>query len=441
MKTHALALLFLGIAAAQPSLLGKGHGHLHRLGYGDGRAVSVVDSSADSERDIPEVVVFVDEQGNPLETTSQVLRIVPGPGDGGQSGGLGGHHGSGHGHGHGHGQGQGQQEQQHPAIAPPHREPQPQPEQEEGGRIDPPSNPITDNNNNPPRPVLPAPGTPLPLVLPQSTNSSLPGVTYSPYNADGTCRAAADIYSDFQSLSSLYSLVRIYGVDCNQVASILPAAASISARVFLGIFNLDDLDSQIATLVSAVTTYGSWSQIDTISVGNELVNNGQATADQVISAVSAARTSLRSAGYTGPVVTVDTFTAVIANPLLCDASDYCAMNIHAFFDPNTPAPQAGNFVLRQVANVREVLADPAQRIVVTESGWPWQGNANGLAVPGRENQLVAVQAIVDAYAEGGIMGIWCFLRRLMIIGNGRRRIRFMRSSFGGCISVAWDELR
>ncbi|KAK3689783.1 cell wall glucanase, partial [Podospora appendiculata] len=328
------------------------------------RRVSVVDNSADAERNIPEVVVFVDEQGNPLETTSQVLRIVPGQGGGG-------------------------------------RKLQPQPEKE-GGKMDPPSNPIPDNNNNnpslnPPPPILPAPNTPLPLVLPQSVNSSLPGVTYSPYNADGTCRAAADIYSDFQLLTSLYSLVRIYGVDCNQVASILPAASSISARLFLGIFNLDDLDTQIVTLVSAVLTYGSWSQIDTISVGNELVNNGQATADQVIAAVSAARTSLRNAGYTGPVVTVDTFTAVIANPLLCDASDYCAMNIHAFFDPNTPAPQAGNFVLRQVANVREVLADPAQRVVVTESGWPWQGNANGLAVPGRENQLIAVQSIVDAY--------------------------------------------
>ncbi|KAK3346670.1 glycoside hydrolase superfamily [Lasiosphaeria hispida] len=179
--------------------------------------------------------------------------------------------------------------------------------------------------------------------------------------------------------------------------------------MFLGIFNLDGLDEQVATLVQAVNaSAGGWALVDTVSVGNELVNNGQATARQVVDAVAAARASLRSAGYLGPVVTVDTFLAVERFPVLCDASDYCAVNVHPFFDGSTAAAQAGQFVLRKVADVREVLLDSGKKVVVTESGWPWQGNTNGLAVPGRQNQKMAVQSIVDVYGATNPGGLILF---------------------------------
>jgi exo-beta-1,3-glucanase (GH17 family) len=177
------------------------------------------------------------------------------------------------------------------------------------------------------------------------------------------------------------------------------AARATGVQLFLGIFNLDGLDDQIRTLVDAVYTYADWSVVESISVGNELVNNGQATAQQVINAVHAARESLRRAGYTGPVVTVDTFIAVLNNPSLCDSSDFCAMNIHPFFDPNTPASAAGTFLANQVGRVRQQLANPNQRIVVTETGWPWQGSANGAAVPGKENQQTALESIRSVFAN------------------------------------------
>ncbi|KAK3321669.1 cell wall glucanase [Apodospora peruviana] len=229
------------------------------------------------------------------------------------------------------------------------------------------------------------------------------GVTYSPYNSDGTCKTAAQVFADIQQLEGGYSMIRIYGTDCDQIANVMTAADAIGASVFLGIFDIDDLEAQIAALVDAVLNHGGWSLVDTVSVGNELVNNGQATPDQVMDAVTAARAVLRVKGYAGPVVTVDTFIAVQQHPVLCDASDYCAMNVHAFFDPNTSADQAGNFVLRQVANVREVLADRTQRVVVTEAGWPTQGNANDKAVPGKQNQLTATKSIVSEF--GGQEGL------------------------------------
>lgn len=233
-----------------------------------------------------------------------------------------------------------------------------------------------------------------------STTAGLPGVAYSPFDAYGTCKAWSHVVSDFQTIATQYGLVRIYGVDCGQVAMAVSAAKSTGLKLFLGIFNLDNLEKQTSELVDAVSAYGDWSVVETVSVGNELVDKGQATVQQVINAVAATRRSLRSAGFYGPVVTVDTVLAVLRNPWLCDYSDFCAVNIHPFFDPSTPATAAGDYVRNQMAAVRKVLRNPSQRIVVTETGWPWQGCANGAAVPGKQNQRTAIASIKTVFGAG-----------------------------------------
>ncbi|KAK3388546.1 glycoside hydrolase superfamily [Sordaria brevicollis] len=256
-----------------------------------------------------------------------------------------------------------------------------------------------------------------PGFLPQR----LPGVTYAPYDLSG-CRSPSNIASDFRKISKtgLYSSVRIYGVDCSQVLHTLRAASSVSPplKLFLGIFNLSDLTSQITTLVRDIQTFASNpgngkpkmtveqvfdTMIDTISVGNELVNNGQATPAQVLSAVRRVREALRREGYTGPVVTVDTFVAVLKHPQLCASpdTDYCAVNLHPFFDPHTDATKAANFVKRQNGNGGiQQQKEKQKRLVITETGWPTQGNANNKAVPGRAEQKKVVEGVRKIWQEG-----------------------------------------
>jgi exo-beta-1,3-glucanase (GH17 family) len=168
-------------------------------------------------------------------------------------------------------------------------------------------------------------------------------------------------------------------------------------KVFQGIFNIGDLDNAVNTIVAAVG--GDWSVIHTVSVGNELVNGGQASVGTVTAAVANARSKLRAAGYTGPVVTTDTLVATLANPALCDASDYCAVNSHPFFDPNTSAENAGAFLTREIANLKSKLANSNQQIMITETGWPSKGDANGQAVPSSENQSKAIASIKAAFSS------------------------------------------
>lgn len=222
-------------------------------------------------------------------------------------------------------------------------------------------------------------------------------VAYAPYNEDGGCKSAKQVMADFGVIAQDHGMVRVYGVDCDQIPAVYAAAKANGLKVMYGIFSIDNLGDQIATLTAGVQS--DWSDVDTVSVGNELVNNGQATTQQMLDALASARQLLSASGWTGPVVTVDTFVAALAHPELCSSSDYCAVNIHPFFDPNTPAEKAGTFVLNMVKALRDKLGDPTARVRVTESGWPWQGSANSLAVPGVDQQEAAVSSIRAAFAS------------------------------------------
>lgn len=229
------------------------------------------------------------------------------------------------------------------------------------------------------------------------------GLTYSPYNSDGTCKTADQVLKDFGGFGSGYSTVRTYGIDCNTVSTVVAAAKAHGMKVFQGIFDISDIAGSVKEIVSAVN--GDWSTIHTISVGNELVNSGKSSASAVVDAMSTARTQLRAAGYNGPVVTCDTLVATLANPSLCDNADYCAVNSHPFFDPNTDATNAGTFLTKSIESLKAKLANSSQTVVITETGWPSKGNTNGLAIPSSSNQQTAIAAIKSAFqsAPDGVM--------------------------------------
>lgn len=120
------------------------------------------------------------------------------------------------------------------------------------------------------------------------------------------------------------------------------AATKGSVKLFLGIFDINSIQSEVQAISSAVN--GNWGLVNTVNIGNELVNAGTASAGQITAAIGTARAALKTAGYNGPVVTVDTMVAMKNNPSLCTASDFCAINCHAFFDGNVLPDGAGDFV-------------------------------------------------------------------------------------------------
>ena len=226
--------------------------------------------------------------------------------------------------------------------------------------------------------------------------SDLFGISYAPYKADHSCKSAQDIMDDFQRIKGEYSLVRIYGTDCDQVPNVYSAAKKIGVKLMMGIWDINDVPNEASKIADSLK--GDWDMVHSVGVGNELVNNGEASAQDVVGAVSQARKALRNAGYEGPVVTVDTFLAAQSHPELCEESDYCAINAHAFFDSTMAAKDAGKWLQNTVGQVKSSLSKP-MKVVVTETGWPTKGTSNGMAVPGLENQKAALQSIRKAFAD------------------------------------------
>lgn len=248
-------------------------------------------------------------------------------------------------------------------------------------------------------PVVEA-SSPTPPVLPPSSKEPRfsRGISYSPYNADGTCKSVSQVANDMELVAG-FSVIRLYGTDCDQISSVLKAIAGRGISLFLGIFDLTQLPVDCKNIVDAAE--GNWSMINTISVGNELVNNGKASVGEVTAAIQLVRSTLKASGYDGPVITVDTMIVMKANPQLCQASDFCAINCHAFFDGNVSAEGAGHFVRDWAQQVSE--ATGGRSVVIAETGWPTQGNNNNKAVPSLENQNIAIRSIRRLFPENLIL--------------------------------------
>lgn len=280
-----------------------------------------------------------------------------------------------------------------------------------------PPSPPSENPNPPPAPgstqAPPPPSAPYPPPDPSSppppasssssgsdgdTGSFGYGLSYSPYGDDGSCKNQDQVNADFEAFSG-YGFVRSYGTDCDQVNTMLNAATSKGMKMIAGVYDIADVTSETQALIDVGKN--NWDAIDTVVVGNEAVTNGMASVDQVVSAVNQARSMLQAAGYNGRVVTVDTSAQIIDNPQLCQVSDFAAANCHAFFNADLTPDQAGSWVKEQAQRVKDACG--GRDTMITESGWPTNGDTNGLAVPSQENQRIAIDSLKSAFSDNIVL--------------------------------------
>ncbi|KAL8898945.1 MAG: hypothetical protein Q9192_001821 [Flavoplaca navasiana] len=222
-------------------------------------------------------------------------------------------------------------------------------------------------------------------------------MTYSPYTPSGNCKASSDVASDVASIAAKgFSSIRLYSTDCSGLTNVATAAQSHNLNLILGVYipasGISAARPQIDEIVTWAANNGHWKGVEMIVVGNEAVFNNFASATELASFVSEARSAFKSGGYDGPVTlteTVDILTKYA--DVLCPASDIAAANIHPFFNGQVTASGAGAFVASQL----ELLAEtcPGKEVYNLETGWPSKGSKNGDAIPGSWEQRIAVEGI------------------------------------------------
>ncbi|CAN3373133.1 hypothetical protein DIURU_005246 [Diutina rugosa] len=223
------------------------------------------------------------------------------------------------------------------------------------------------------------------------------GMSYSPYRKSGQCKSSQEVASDIKKLQG-FDLIRLYSTDCSGIENVLASMGS-SQQLFLGVWNLDTASVQggLNDIANAVKTSNrGWSAVHTIAIGNERVNEGQATVGDISAALSTARDWLKANApqYNGAVVSVDTLVAVKNNPGLCGLSDYIAVNCHPYWDGGVLPENSGPW-LKQQAQELAGICNNNKQIMITETGWPTKGGNYGSAVPSVENQKTALQSIIS----------------------------------------------
>ena len=226
------------------------------------------------------------------------------------------------------------------------------------------------------------------------------GIDYELIGSAG-CKQQKELNDEFGFLSTQgYSKLRFYDIGCDlSVATAAAAAAGFS--VTLGLNTINNVAGDLGTLIGFIK--GNWGPVDTVVIGNEVVNSQGGSPAALANAVNTGRGILQAAGFTKSVVAVDTYMAHQNHPEICQASDYCAVNAHAFFDANNQASDAGSFVKNAISQIQT----NGKSIIVTESGWPYAGSSNVAAIPSPANQQAAIASLKQAFA-GNPGGLFLF---------------------------------
>lgn len=240
-------------------------------------------------------------------------------------------------------------------------------------------------------------------------------ITYSPYNADSTCKDAATVLSDLTQVAGKgIKAVRIYGTDCNSINTVETAAKQLGLQIdqgfWIGPTGADSIDEGVQSLIDWVqqSNNNDWSIFQTFTIGNEAVYGGFIDGATLLAKIKSVKAQLRAAGWTGTVTTAEPPQTYLNYPDLCtDTSgvDYIGVNAHPYFDPSTSAATSGQFVLAQISTVQSACNN--RQVQITETGYPSSGNVNGLNVPSPANQAVAIKSILEALNYKGVL-FTCF---------------------------------
>ncbi|KAI2629771.1 glycoside hydrolase family 17 protein [Hypoxylon sp. NC1633] len=235
------------------------------------------------------------------------------------------------------------------------------------------------------------------------------GISYTPYKTDssGGCKSKSEVESDIAAIAgSGIKTVRVYSTDCDTLPNVGGACAKHGVKMILGIFidspGCDAHNPSVAEQISAIKSWAQWDIVDLISVGNEAVFHGYCQPSELSSLITKCKGEF--SGYTGPFTTAETVNIWQQSDFssaICGVVDVAGANAHAFFNTETDASQAGQFVKSQLDIIDDICKGVSG--IILETGWPSYGVPMGLAVPGTSQQSEAVKSIIKECGDKAVM--------------------------------------
>lgn len=227
-------------------------------------------------------------------------------------------------------------------------------------------------------------------------------MTYTPYTSQGECKTPLEIISDMSIIASKgFRAVRLYATDCAAPQTISMIAAEAHLRLILGIYISDtgthgqEVHDQVEELAAWGIQHRNWDLVDLVLVGNEALFNGFVTPQDLADLIMDVKVRFKGLGYTGKVTTAEPLgTLQEHREEICEVLDMVAANLHPFFHADVSAYGAGDFVAMQLEVMGGVCGEKRNLdVLALEIGWPSYGEANFAAVPGWDEQKIAIEGV------------------------------------------------
>lgn len=225
------------------------------------------------------------------------------------------------------------------------------------------------------------------------------GVSFNPSRRDDNPEknmfpSKEEINQDLALLEGKVHAVRTYSV-LNGYDRVPELAAKYNLNVTLGAWVNSDPEAtqlEVDTLINLSRI--NYQNIVRTIVGNESIMRKEVTVDQLISYLRQVREKTWR-----PVSTSETWDIWLKHPELVDEVDFIAAHFLPYWE-GIPADEAVNYVFDRYNELRKAFPD--KPIVITETGWPSDGQPKGQAEASLANQAKFVRDFLNRAKQQGL---------------------------------------
>ncbi|GAB4398239.1 MAG: hypothetical protein OHK0053_16480 [Microscillaceae bacterium] len=215
----------------------------------------------------------------------------------------------------------------------------------------------------------------------RSLGSQIHGLCFSPYLEGQTI---GDILSE-QQIRQRMQIIKPYthwvrSFSCTEGNELIPKIARENGlKTLAGAWigpNKEDNEQEINNLIALAKA----GQVDIAAVGNEVLLRGELPKEDLIAYIRRVKNALPNI----PVGCVDTYYQFSEHPELVDICDVILANCYPFWEGYN-IDEASSYLQKMYAFAEKAAKN--KKVIVTETGWPSQGNPIRQAVPSRVNVM------------------------------------------------------
>lgn len=225
-------------------------------------------------------------------------------------------------------------------------------------------------------------------LLRQILDAGIHGISFSPYiegQGPGTRVEALQIQQRLAVISPFTRWIRTFS--CSEGNELIPAIAKDAGlKTMVGVW-LDDNDKQNQIEMTNAIEIARAGHADILGVGNEVLLRGDLTEEQILDFISRAKEQAPGV----PVGYVDAYFEFNDHPRIADACDVILANCYPFWE-GCSAEHALLYMKEMYRRAQH--AANGKKVIISETGWPNIGTAEGAAVPSVEN---AMKYFIDTY--------------------------------------------